>query len=336
MSAAGKTADGGPLISVLLPVRDGEATLGAALRCLRRQHGVRLEILVADDGSRDGSRAVAERAARADGRIRVLAGPAAGLVPTLNRALAGAAGAFVGRMDADDLCSPDRFLLQLRHLRRHPRLDAVGTRIRLFPARRATAGMRRFVAWQNRWLTHRALHANHLVDAPLFHGSGLFRAAGLRAVGGWRDYDGPEDFDLWIRGLRAGWRIGKVNRDLYSWRERPGSLTRENLRYTRDAFRRRALDAVTAGHPPGDRFTVWGWGGSLAWWCEALRATGHRVEAVGVNARAVRGGAPLPPAPPREFPGWILAYGAARSRDTLSRRLAEAGRRSGSDYRTVS
>ena len=54
-----------PAVSVLLPVRDAEATLGAALRSVARQSERRFECVVVDDGSRDVSLALArEQAAR--------------------------------------------------------------------------------------------------------------------------------------------------------------------------------------------------------------------------------------------------------------------------------
>ena len=60
-----------PLVSVLLPVRDAEATLGAALRSVARQSEPRFECVVVDDGSQDASRARAGAFAARDPRFRV-------------------------------------------------------------------------------------------------------------------------------------------------------------------------------------------------------------------------------------------------------------------------
>src|SRR3954465_2576256 len=60
-----------PLVSVLLPVRDGVRTLEAAARGVLRQTYSALELWIIDDGSRDGSAAVAEALAREDPRVRL-------------------------------------------------------------------------------------------------------------------------------------------------------------------------------------------------------------------------------------------------------------------------
>ncbi|MCG8591563.1 MAG: glycosyltransferase [Proteobacteria bacterium] len=91
-----------PDISVLMPVRDAAETLPLALASVLRQRGADFECLVVDDGSTDGSDALAAAWAANDPRIRALPGPRRGLVATLQRGLAACRGAFVARMDADD------------------------------------------------------------------------------------------------------------------------------------------------------------------------------------------------------------------------------------------
>ena len=97
-----------PRISVLLPVRDARATLGAALRSVARQREGRFECVVADDGSRDGSLAVARDFAARDPRFRVLELPRRGLVEALTAGLAACGAPLVARMDADDVMHRDR------------------------------------------------------------------------------------------------------------------------------------------------------------------------------------------------------------------------------------
>jgi len=311
------------ILSVLLPVRDGEPTLRRALRCLRRQNdtGLPLEIVVGDDGSRDGSASLAEREAARDPRIRVLRLERRGLVPTLNAALEAARGAWIGRMDADDLCTHDRFRQQLEYAVSDPRVDVMGTRVRMFPAREVTPGMRRFLAWQNRLVTHEAMVDNIHVETPLMNASAVFRREALERVGGWRAFDGPEDLDLFLRGLEAGWRFGKVPRDLYFWRERAERITRTDARYRRAAFRRTVLESLLRTLPQARGLTLLGWGESYTYWEQALREAGRLIRAEPVNPRSVRGGAPLPQMKSTLL---ALAYGTEPSRETL--RAALRGR----------
>lgn len=67
-------ADSLPRLSVLIPARDEEANLGPLLDGLLASRGVEMEVLILDDGSRDGTAAVAERIAARDRRVRLLRG----------------------------------------------------------------------------------------------------------------------------------------------------------------------------------------------------------------------------------------------------------------------
>src|SRR3970282_1936195 len=76
-----------PAISVVLPVRDGAATLEVALESVLASRGVSFELLCVDDGSRDATPQLLERAAARDARVRVMTRPREGIVAALNAGL---------------------------------------------------------------------------------------------------------------------------------------------------------------------------------------------------------------------------------------------------------
>jgi glycosyltransferase involved in cell wall biosynthesis len=120
-----------PTVSVLLPVRDGASTLGGALKSMLAQTFSDFEIIVLDDGSRDGSPGLAS--AIGDPRIRVLEdGFHLGLALRLNRGIDLARGRYIARMDADDLCFPQRLARQVSFLEGHPETDLLGCRAVVF------------------------------------------------------------------------------------------------------------------------------------------------------------------------------------------------------------
>jgi glycosyltransferase involved in cell wall biosynthesis len=111
----------GPLISVIMPALNAEATIGTALRSLRDQSWGNLEILVVDNGSSDRTRAIAQAHAQADSRIRLLDGHAEpGTYAARNLGMAEASGAFLTVLDADDWAHPARIARQVRALQRSP------------------------------------------------------------------------------------------------------------------------------------------------------------------------------------------------------------------------
>jgi len=105
-------------VAVVVPVRDGERYLEAALRSLLEQTRPPDELIVVDDGSRDGSAALAEGLG-----VRVLRRPATGVAAARNAGVAATTAGLVGFLDADDLAEPRRLELQVAALA--PDVDAV-------------------------------------------------------------------------------------------------------------------------------------------------------------------------------------------------------------------
>lgn len=267
-----------PEISVLLPVRDAAPWLAASLRSLTRQSFGDFEIVAVDDGSRDRSGKILEQFAARDPRLRVFRTAPRGLPLALNAALGQSRGRLIARHDADDLSHRRRFERQRARLAARPEVAVVGSRVRLFPPAAAGVGMRRWIQWHNRLLTHEAMAAEVLLDSPLVHGTAMLRRSWLEQVGGWAERGWPEDLDLWVRLLEAGARFDKLPETLYGWRQHPGSATRRDPRYAVARFVELKCDALARGLLRGARIAhLAGTGSSLARWRAALATAGYTV-----------------------------------------------------------
>jgi glycosyltransferase involved in cell wall biosynthesis len=110
----------GPLISVILPVHNGERFVAHALNSVFAQGYDDLDVVVVDDGSTDGTAAVL---ARYGARITVIAQENAGPAGARNTGLAHARGDIVAFIDADDLWHPRKLEVQLRELVAEPRVE---------------------------------------------------------------------------------------------------------------------------------------------------------------------------------------------------------------------
>ena len=120
-----------PEVSVLLPVRDGARTLALAMLSVLQQSYRDFELLVLDDGSVDASPDIA--LGFGDPRVRLLRdGMKQGLAARLNQGIAAATGRYIARMDADDVCFPDRFARQVVRLSGEGSLDLVACRALIF------------------------------------------------------------------------------------------------------------------------------------------------------------------------------------------------------------
>ena len=111
----------GPLVSVVVPVFNGEAFLGEALESVFAQNYEPLEVIVVNDGSTDRSGEIA----KSDARIRYLEQPNRGASSARNLGVAVASGTFIGFVDADDVIPPTKFSDQIGYLLEHPEIDCV-------------------------------------------------------------------------------------------------------------------------------------------------------------------------------------------------------------------
>jgi glycosyltransferase involved in cell wall biosynthesis len=124
MTRGARTADGdAPLVSVVVIVRDGERFLGEALESIAAQTIGDWEAIVVDDGSTDGTLAVAERFAARDPRFRTARHPDGanrGMSASRNLGRRHAGGRFITFLDHDDCMDPAKFERQLALLAEHP------------------------------------------------------------------------------------------------------------------------------------------------------------------------------------------------------------------------
>ena len=109
-----------PLITCIMPTRNGERFLALAIGSLVAQTWRPLEIIVVDDGSTDRSVEIA----RSFGNpVRVVSHPVANPVLARNRGLEIASGDFVSFLDHDDLSIPEKLAMQMAAFTQDPTLD---------------------------------------------------------------------------------------------------------------------------------------------------------------------------------------------------------------------
>jgi hypothetical protein len=183
-------------------------------------------------------------------------------------------------MDADDLMRRDRLARQRLALEGDPDLDAVGSRVRLFPRAALGDGMRRYERWLNAIDGPERVRAEAFVECPVAHPTLFARAAVLRRFG-WRDAGWPEDYDLVLRMLAAGVRVGVVPERLLAWRESPGRLSRRSPVYALERFTACKAAFLAEGLlAASERYVLWGYGDTGRALRRALLAHGRRPDRV--------------------------------------------------------
>lgn len=240
LAAEMRRSDPGPLVSVLLTARDAERFIREALESVQRQTHARLEILVRDDGSSDGTARVVERMAQRDERIQLVRGANVGIPRSRNELARRARGEYLAHMDADDVCHPERIAVQTEFLIRNPRCLAVGGQICVIDA----AGR---PLWRSVFPT-----TSREIEAALFqaqwaicHPTVMMRRADFLDCGGYHeDFVQAQDYELWLRLLERG-ELANVPDCVLRYRQHPGSATSTKTR-SQIALAKRALEEAHA------------------------------------------------------------------------------------------
>ncbi|MET1153842.1 glycosyltransferase, partial [Arthrobacter sp.] len=128
-------------LSVIIPVFNVEPYLADCLASIVAQSYPFLEVIVVDDGSSDGSRAIAEEFARRDRRIRVLGVPHGGNGRARNAGLEAATGKYIAFADSDDIVAPDAYRVMITTLHATSSEFVVGSSDRLVGRKRTGVRM---------------------------------------------------------------------------------------------------------------------------------------------------------------------------------------------------
>lgn len=185
---------GPPAVTVLIGAYENERTVARAVESILGQTEGDLELIVIDDGSRDGSAAVAREAIGSDARGRVVRLERnVGIARSLNEGLRAAAAPVVAIQDADDYSAPERLERELAVLAADPEVAVVGSRMREVDA-------------EGRVLRPRTSFAAGEVGPllprfnPIPNGSAAFRRDVALALGGYDPrYRYATEYDLWLR-----------------------------------------------------------------------------------------------------------------------------------------
>ncbi len=190
-----------PIISVLLPIYNGEKYLAEAIDSILAQTVTDFELIVINDGSTDNSLAILQHYQAMDTRIRLVSRENKGLVATLNEGIDLARGEWLARMDQDDIALSQRFERQLQWLTQTG-ADICGSWVQFF----GTA--------EGRILKHPqtdvALKVALLFGSVFAHPSVIMRTALVRQLHYDNHFEKAEDYDLWERAAQAGWIMANI------------------------------------------------------------------------------------------------------------------------------
>jgi len=213
-----------PLVSVILPVFDGEEYVGRAIASVLNQTWRKLELIVVDDASTDGTAAAVRKWMRRDRRIRFVSHARnQGENPTRNTGLGKARGRYVGWIDHDDEWIDRRKLaLQVAFLEAHSDVVIVGCGVRIEDEAGRLLRIP-VVAVSDSQIRNLMLFRNPFVQPAV-----LFRRSVLARSGPYeREPRLAGDYHLWLKTGRHG-LMANLTRVMVRVTELPTGLTRRN------------------------------------------------------------------------------------------------------------
>ena len=184
-----------PLVSVVLPVYNGQLFLKEAINSILTQSYTNLELIIIDDGSKDKSTLVVK--SYSDKRLRFFKNRInRGLPRTLNRGLKLAKGKYIARMDQDDISMPERLVTQVNFLESHPQVGLVGSAIKFLDA---DSDVKFYLT------DFESIKCGLLFSTQFAHPTVMLRVSSFKKNNLWYDpffEKGGEDYDLWVRSSK--------------------------------------------------------------------------------------------------------------------------------------
>lgn len=326
-----------------MPCYNAAATVARAVESIRGQTMPDWELIAVDDGSTDGSMDVIKKASADDARIQCIRREHAGVAATSNHGFSLAKAPVIARMDADDVSHTDRLEKQLDMLTNHPDLGAVTCLAEFAGDQESAGGYAHHVDWTNRHLTPDDIALNRFIDLPFPHPTLMYRRELIEKHGSYRHGDFPEDYEMILRWLDSGVRIGKVDEILYDWHDPPTRLSRNDPRYDPAAFHRckapYLTNAIIASGCGARELWIWGAGRPARKCARPLEAAWKRASGfIDIDPRKIGRelhGRPVVSAqdlPPAERVVIVSYVGTRGARNTIRAELLGSGRTEGVDF----
>ena len=205
-----------PLISVAMPVYNGEQYLAEAIESILSQTFSDFELIIIDDGSTDNSLRVLQHYQQTDARVKLKSRSNKGFSNTVNEIIDLATGKWLARMDQDDIAMPHRFERQLQFLE-NSGADICGSWVQLF----GTDDKRVL----KHALTDAAIRVELLFGSSFAHPAVMMRTESIREMRYNPAWDKAEDYELWVRAACAGWKMLNIPEVLLMYRQHGAQIS---------------------------------------------------------------------------------------------------------------
>ena len=208
-----------PVISIIMPVLNGEKYLAEAIGSILNQTFTDFEFIIINDGSTDGTEGIIK--SFDDQRIVYIDnGKNLGLAASFNIGIDAAKSKYIARMDADDISLPERFAEQFSFMERKPHVGIIGSSIILINEKGEK------ITIHKRPGRHLEIKYSSLFSTPMYHPTVMGRAEVFKSYHYQETFSNSEDYELWSKLLfNTDIKFVNITDPLLKYRIYPQSFT---------------------------------------------------------------------------------------------------------------
>lgn len=250
-----------PLVSILIPFKNTESFIGECIDSILKQTYEHWEAIFVDDGSDDSSFSILDTFSKQDERIKPYKTNGSGIISALRTAYSHCEGAYITRMDSDDIMTPIRLEVMVESLIKHGRKHLAVGQVHYFRADGLSDGFARYERWLNRLTTtgvnYTEIYKECVIPSPCW----MLHRDDFIACEGFEPNRYPEDYDLAFRFYKAGYTCIPCDQILLHWRDYSTRTSRTHENYAQNSF----LDLkvhyfLDLNYDASRPLTVWGAG----------------------------------------------------------------------------
>ena len=224
------------LISILMPYKNTSEFLEACLNSIIEQEYTHWELLAVNDHSTDLSQEILQEYAKREPRIKLGLNKGQGIIPALQTAYAMSSGAFITRMDSDDIMSADKLQSLLNGLKSYGRGHVAIGKVKYFSDRGISDGYARYERWINA-LTEKGenfkeIYKECVIPSPCW----MVSREDLDLCGAFKPNRYPEDYDLTFRFYEQDLKCIPCSKTLHLWRDYDNRTSRTSEHYAQNYF----------------------------------------------------------------------------------------------------
>ena len=208
------------LVSVILPVFNGEKYLVESIESILNQTYSNFEFIIINDGSSDKSLKIIKKYNKLDKRILVISRENKGLIASLNEGIEKSKGSYIARMDQDDISLSSRFEQQLSFMKKNLDIGICGSSVQLFNEEK-NFSISRYPQKDNE-IKFRLMFASSFAHSTVMIRRDVFD------ILKYENFPNAEDYKLWTDIAMANFKMANLDKILLKYRCHDEQISKKN------------------------------------------------------------------------------------------------------------